>query len=105
MLNRLIRFSLAQRGLVLVVALVLLVFGIKKAVEMPVDVLPDLTKPTVTLLTEAPGYAPKTYPLVAAHEVAKKGVFGRAGDALIHMIRSSGDSDAAGGEAADSADG
>ncbi len=58
-----------------------------------------------TLIVEAPGYAPKTYPLVAAHEVAKKGVFGRAGDALIHMIRSSGDSDAAGGEAADSADG
>ncbi len=59
MLNALIRFSLAQRGLVLVVAVVLLVFGIRKTTEMPVDVLPDLTKPTVTLLTEAKGYAPE----------------------------------------------
>ena len=59
MLNKLIRFSLAQRGLILMVAVVLMVFGIKKALEMPVDVLPDLTKPTVTLLTEAQGYAPE----------------------------------------------
>lgn len=59
MLNKLIRFSLAQRGLVLVAAVVLLALGVKKAIEMPVDVLPDLTKPTVTLLTEAPGYAPE----------------------------------------------
>ena len=59
MLNRLIRFSLEQRALILVLAVVLLVFGVKKALEMPVDVLPDLTKPTVTLLTEAKGYAPE----------------------------------------------
>lgn len=59
MLNQLIRFSLAQRALVLTGALVLMVFGFKKTLEMPVDVLPDLTKPTVTLLTEAPGYAPE----------------------------------------------
>ena len=57
MLNGLIRFSLAQRALVLAVALVLLTLGIKKTMELPVDVLPDLTKPTVTLLTEVPGYA------------------------------------------------
>ncbi len=59
MLNSLIRFSLARRGLILIAALALLVFGVKKTLEMPVDVLPDLTKPTVTLLTEAPGYAPE----------------------------------------------
>ncbi len=59
MLNKLIRFSLAQRGFILMVAVVLMVFGVKKTMEMPVDVLPDLTKPTVTLLTEAPGYAPE----------------------------------------------
>ncbi len=59
MLNKLIRFSLAQRGLILMVAVVLMVFGVKKTLELPVEVLPDLTKPTVTLLTEAPGYAPE----------------------------------------------
>lgn len=59
MLDRLIRFSLAQRALVLGLALALLLWGAKTAVELPVDVLPDLTKPTVTLLTEAPGYAPE----------------------------------------------
>ena len=59
MLNALIRFSLAQRALVLAVALVLLVLGARKALELPVDVLPDLTKPTVTILTEAPGFAPE----------------------------------------------
>ena len=59
MLDRLIRFSLSQRGLVLALAAAVLFFGFRSAVELPVDVLPDLTKPTVTLLTEAPGYAPE----------------------------------------------
>ncbi|MGK0189505.1 MAG: CzcA family heavy metal efflux pump [Verrucomicrobiales bacterium] len=59
MLNTLIRLSLAQRALVIALALVVLVMGTKKALELPVDVLPDLTKPTVTILTEAPGFAPE----------------------------------------------
>ncbi|MFT5412008.1 MAG: Cu/Ag efflux pump CusA, partial [Verrucomicrobiales bacterium] len=59
MLNKLIRFSLEQRALVMAVALGLFAFGVKKALELPVDVLPDLTKPTVTILTEVPGYAPE----------------------------------------------
>ncbi len=59
MLNALIRFSLAQRPLILAFALVVMVWGVKTAVELPVEVLPDLTKPTVTLLTESPGFAPE----------------------------------------------
>lgn len=59
MLNKLIRFSLAQRALILTAASVLLALGVKKALELPVEVLPDLTKPTVTILTEAPGFAPE----------------------------------------------
>jgi CzcA family heavy metal efflux pump len=59
MLNTLIRFSLAQRGLVLIGAVLILVLGVRKAMQTPVDVLPDLTKPTVTLLTEAGGYSPE----------------------------------------------
>jgi len=59
MLNALIRFSLAQRALVLACAAVILGLGVKKVTELPVEVLPDLTKPTVTILTEAPGFAPE----------------------------------------------
>ena len=59
MLNRLIRISLAQRGLVIALAVVVLALGLLRLKELPVEVLPDLTKPTVTLLTEAPGYAPE----------------------------------------------
>jgi CzcA family heavy metal efflux pump len=59
MLNALIRFSLAQRGLVLIGAVLILILGVRKATQTPVDVLPDLTKPTVTLLTEASGYSPE----------------------------------------------
>jgi CzcA family heavy metal efflux pump len=59
MLNALIRFSLAQRALVLMFAAVILGLGVKKVTELPVEVLPDLTKPTVTILTEAPGFAPE----------------------------------------------
>ena len=56
MLNKLIRLSLAQRALVVALSLVVLIVGAKKGLELPVDVLPDLTKPTVTILTEAPGF-------------------------------------------------
>lgn len=59
MLNTLIRFSLGHRALILIGALFVLVFGIQTARELPIEVLPDLTKPTVTLLTEAPGLAPE----------------------------------------------
>ncbi len=59
MLNKLIRFSLAQRAMVLALAVILLGLGLKKAFELPVEVLPDLTKPTVTILTEVPGSAPE----------------------------------------------
>lgn len=59
MLNWLIRYSLGHRSLILAGALIVLVLGIQTARELPVEVLPDLTKPTVTILTEAPGLAPE----------------------------------------------
>ncbi len=59
MLNRLIRFSLTHRALILIGALILLVLGARTATQLPVEVLPDLTKPTVTILTESPGLAPE----------------------------------------------
>jgi CzcA family heavy metal efflux pump len=59
MLDRLIRISLEQRSLVIAGSIALMILGVWKAMNLPVDVLPDLTKPTVTLLTESPGYAPE----------------------------------------------
>jgi CzcA family heavy metal efflux pump len=59
MLNRLIEWSLAHRGLVLGISALVLVLGIFTAIRLPVEVLPDLTKPTVVILSEAPGLAPE----------------------------------------------
>lgn len=59
MLGRVIRWSIDNHLLVLVGASILVVAGTITAVSMPVDVFPDLTAPTVTVLTEAHGMAPE----------------------------------------------
>ena len=59
MFEALINASLRQRLLVLCVSLLLVVAGAFTVRQMPVDVFPDLDKPTVTLMTEAGGMAPE----------------------------------------------
>lgn len=59
MLNILIRWSLRNRAIILGVAILVLVLGYRTWRTLPVEVLPDLTKPTVTILVEAPGLAPE----------------------------------------------
>jgi Cu/Ag efflux pump CusA len=54
-----IRWSIARRGFVLVVALVIAAYGAFAVARMPIDVFPDLTAPTVTVVTEAHGLAPE----------------------------------------------
>jgi CzcA family heavy metal efflux pump len=55
----LIHSSLKQRLIVLVVSMLLVLYGVLTVRQMPVDVFPDLNKPTVTLMTEAGGMAPE----------------------------------------------
>ncbi len=57
--DRLVGWSLANRVLVLAGALALVVAGVLGLRSLPVDVFPDLDKPTVTLMTEAGGMAPE----------------------------------------------
>lgn len=59
MLNKMIHWSLANRAVIIGLSLILMVMGMKTATELPVEVLPDLTKPTVIILTESPGLAPE----------------------------------------------
>lgn len=72
MINNVIRFSLKNKYLVIVASMVLLVYGTHTALHMDVDVFPDLTAPTVVIMTDAHGMASEeverlvTYPLEAA---------------------------------------
>lgn len=78
MFDAIIRTSLHHRLLVLAGALLLVLAGLYTLRQLPLDVLPDLNKPTVTLMVEAPGMAPEeveqqvTFPL----ETAMQGVAG-----------------------------
>jgi CzcA family heavy metal efflux pump len=59
MFDKLIHFSLKNRLFVIICAAFLMIYGIFTARQLPVDVLPDLNRPTVTIMTEAPGLAPE----------------------------------------------
>lgn len=59
MLNKIISFSLKNRLSLVVTSVLLILFGSYIASNMEVDVFPDLTAPTVVILTEAHGMAPE----------------------------------------------
>ncbi|QDT92722.1 efflux RND transporter permease subunit [Gimesia algae] len=69
MLNAIIRFALKQRHLTLAFSLFLIGFGSWQALNMGIDVFPNLNRPRVVVMTEAPGMAPEevesliTFPL------------------------------------------
>lgn len=89
MFQWLVEKSLANRLFVLAVSIVLMVYGALQVGRLPVDVFPDLNKPTITLMTEAGGMAPEeveqliSFPL----ETAMSGLPGVAG---IRSVSSAG---------------
>ncbi len=59
MLNRMIRLALNNRLVVVGLAALVVVYGAITLRSLPIDVFPDLTKPTVTIMTEGHGRAPE----------------------------------------------
>ncbi|MCK5457994.1 MAG: efflux RND transporter permease subunit, partial [Melioribacteraceae bacterium] len=69
MFDKLIQFSLQKRLIVLMSAAMILLFGTYITLDLPVDVFPDLTAPTVTIMTEAHGMAAEEVELLVTFPI------------------------------------
>ena len=69
MFTFLVTQSLRNRMLVLALSLALVVFGSVSIVRLPVDVFPDLNRPTVTIMTESEGLAPPEVELLVTFPI------------------------------------
>lgn len=78
MFSAIVRGSLANRLFVLIAALAVMVYGVLTLDRLPVDVFPDLNRPTVTLIAEAEGLAPEEVEMLVTFpiETAMNGMAG-----------------------------
>ncbi|WP_167325082.1 MULTISPECIES: efflux RND transporter permease subunit [Fischerella] len=59
MLNSIVKWSIAQRWLVVIASILISVWGFFVLTQMPLDVFPSFAPPQVEIMTEAPGLAPE----------------------------------------------
>jgi len=59
MLNSIVKWSIAQRWLVVIASIVISLWGLRVLTQMPLDVFPSFAPPQVEIQTEAPGLAPE----------------------------------------------
>jgi Cu/Ag efflux pump CusA len=59
MLNSIVKWSIAQRWLIVIASILISVWGFLILTQMPLDVFPNFAPPQVEIMTEAPGLAPE----------------------------------------------
>ena len=69
MLQALVKFSLKFRGIVVMLACVLLAYGFYVARNAKLDVFPDFVQPQVSIQTECPGLSPEQVELLVTRPV------------------------------------
>ena len=69
MFDTIIRASLSHRLFVLIGAIALTIYGLATLRQLPVDVFPDLNRPTVTLIAEVEGLAPEEVELLVTYPI------------------------------------
>ncbi|MGL4465775.1 MAG: efflux RND transporter permease subunit, partial [Planctomycetia bacterium] len=68
-MNGVIRLALRYRGLVVLSALAVMIYGTYLSTTLPIDVFPDLDRPRVVLLTECPGFSPEEVEALVAQPI------------------------------------
>ena len=89
MLQQLIRLSLRAPRAVAALFFVLVIVGVALIPGLPVDVFPDLSAPTVTVLTEATGWAPEEVELLVTLPI-ESAVNGAAGVRRVRSVSAAG---------------
>ena len=85
MLNYIIKYALTNQLVIAMFAVAVSLWGTFVVMRLPVDVLPDLNRPTVTIMTEAHGLVPEDVESLVTRHVERV-VYGASG---VQRIRSS----------------